>query len=145
MKRTLILLVCLLVTRSIAWAEDPTPDAEVVADPGPGGACALPDLAGLSPDQIAAAVLEAGLQIQGSPAAAPLCPTTFKCNSIANCAAGPLCSLTNIGPCCTTPGGLSICCVGGLNIWVKRCPCQCTAPACSFQCVNSTEVSRFCA
>jgi hypothetical protein len=145
MKRTLTFLVALLCTCSLAWAEGPLPDVAPVAEAGAGGACVLPDLAGLSPDGIAAAALEAGLQIPANNAAAPLCPTIFKCNSIANCAAGPVCALGSIGPCCTTPSGLTICCTGGLNIWVKRCPCQCTGNPCAFQCVNSTDVTRFCA
>lgn len=139
MKRTLMLLACLLVTCSIAWTEGPT------ADLGPAGACNLPDFAGLSPEEITAAALAAGFQVGATKAAAPLCPPVFRCNSIANCAAGPLCSLGSIGPCCTAPSGLTICCTGGLNIWVQQCPCQCVGNPCSFQCVGSSNLTRFCA
>jgi hypothetical protein len=144
MKRTLILATCLFAACSIAWAAGPTPDLGTV-EPGLTDGCKLPDLSGLSPEQEAAAALAAGFRVAPTNKALPLCPTVFRCNSIANCAAGPLCALGNIGPCCTTPSGLGICCTGGLNIWVQQCPCQCTGFACSFQCVNSTDVTRFCA
>lgn len=143
MKRTLVVFAMLLFA-GLAWAEGPETNDEPIADPGLGGGCVLPDLAGLSPDQIALAALEAGFQTTPMNVQAPACPVTFHCNSIGNCGIGPLCAIGNIGPCCSAGGGLNLCCING-NIWVKKCPCRCTGNPCSITCPNSTEVNWHCA
>ena len=136
MKRTLTLVACLLVAATAAWAEGPAASA---------GACMLPDLTGLSPDQAAAAALEAGFSLEvRKAAAAPLCPITFRCTSILNCTASLQCSQTELGPCCTVPSGITLCCTEG-TIWVKQCPCRCTPTnPCSTECTNSTDVTKLC-
>lgn len=149
MKRTLLLVSALVLAAAPTWAAPATSTddgaavqpAATLADDG--GGCVLPDLAGLSDDEVAAASLASGLEIPAAtPAAVPVCPTTFRCNSITNCAAGPLCGITDIGQCCSM-AGLIRCCVSG-TIKVKTCPCQCTAPLCAFSCVNSAEVTSRC-
>lgn len=150
MKRTLVVVAALLLTVGVAWAEEPAADAPTpAAAPADatfeGGGCVLPDLAGLSDEEIEQAALEAGLGIQPpAQAAAPACPVKFSCNSITNCGAGSLCSLSDIGPCCTTSSGLSLCCITG-TIKVRRCPCVCTGNPCALSCVNSTDVKWRCA
>lgn len=155
MKQTLILAAVMLATAGLAWAEAPTaapaemalPAATADLAPGPlfaDGSCEMPDLAGLSEEEIAAAAFAAGLDTSPTAAAAapPACPVAFQCNSITNCAAGPLCSVTDIGQCCTQ-GPFTLCCISG-TIKVSRCPCRCTAFACSLQCVSSTNVKWGC-
>jgi hypothetical protein len=138
MKRTLVLVALLLLSlSSLAWAEG-TPSA------GPaGGRCVLPDLSRLSPDQAAAAAIQAGLQV--SPASAtttvPACPVEFQCSSIAGCGSSMVCNVNPIGQCCTT-GTAVICCSG--TLWVERCPCKCVLEDCPRQCGQSTQVTRFC-
>jgi hypothetical protein len=153
MKRTLVALSILLLTATLAWAEAPTAAAAAAAAPtsaapeqadGSGleaAGCELADLAGLSAD--GAPALEAALQPAPTQFQLPPCPTPFQCNSITNCAAGPVCSLTDIGQCCATPMSIR-CCPAGQTIKVVRCPCQCTGPACSLHCAASTEVKVTC-
>jgi len=141
MKRTLILVAVLLCTCSVARAETPAPASDLFA--GSGGGCVLPDLAGLSPEQIAAAALGAGFQPSPSEKQVPICPVKFDCTSLTGCAAGPACTLTDIGPCCATSGAV-ICCTSG-TIKVVRCPCQCTSTVCSTTvCTSSTDVKWHC-
>lgn len=142
MKHTLVVAAVLLLTCSLAWAEEPMPNDELFGDAS--GGCMLPDLAGLSPEQISAAALEAGFQVAPTNVQVPACPVTFHCNSITNCGIGPLCALRDIGPCCTTGGGLTLCCITGQSIQVSRCRCQCTGNPCAIQCPNSTEVNWGC-
>jgi hypothetical protein len=134
----------LLLTCSIAWAEGPAPDGGLAADPGAGGGtCLLPDLAGLSPDQIAAAALGAGFETASIDVQVPICPTTFSCTSITNCGVGAPCTVTNIGQCCQPPTGPpSICCINGIK--VRRCPCVCVGSPCAALCGTSTDVSFGC-
>ncbi|HEX4962504.1 MAG TPA: hypothetical protein VF173_16840 [Thermoanaerobaculia bacterium] len=133
MKRTLVVAAILLFTASLAWAEVP-----------PGGGCMLPNLAGLSPEQAAAAAFAAGFETSTAVnAAVQPCATPFQCSSIGNCAAGPLCGITDIGQCCSIGGG-TLCCASGGTIKVVTCPCQCTSRLCSLACVNSSDVSMFC-
>lgn len=140
MKRTLVLVVVLLFVGTLAvWAEG-TP----ATDPGPaGGGCTLPDLAQLSPDQVAVAALRAGLQLSASTSdpAIPTCPATFQCSSILGCGSSMVCSATPIGKCCVD-GGVVLCCTN--TIWVVRCPCHCVLEDCPHQCSQSTEVTRTC-
>jgi hypothetical protein len=142
MRRPLLLVVSLFLTASLAWAGDVAPNDPLFADEG--GGCMLPDLAGLSPEQAAAAALQAGFQASPNEVQVPACPVKFDCTSIGNCAAGPICSLTDIGACCQTPSGPVLCCLSG-TIKVRRCPCQCTGPACSLLCASSTDVRWRCA
>jgi hypothetical protein len=127
-------LLLLTMTAGAAWSTEPA-----------GGGCQLPDLAGMTPDQIQLAALAAGFETAPAPAqaATPLCPVTFHCNSIGNCAAGPLCSLTDIGSCCAAGSGLVLCCTSG-TIKVTRCPCRCTSPHCSASCSANNEVNWGC-
>jgi hypothetical protein len=141
MKRTLSLVAVLLLTCSIAWAEETASAPDPVADSG--GGCMLPDLAGMSPEQITAAALEAGFQPAPNNVQVPVCPVTFHCNSITNCGIGPLCALGNLGQCCNAGGGLTLCCISG-TIKVKTCPCRCTGNPCNIQCPNSNEVNWGC-
>src|SRR5262245_61778824 len=131
MKRALILVAVLLCTCSVAWAETSAPAADPLA--GSGGGCTLPDLAGLSPEPIAAAALQAGLQIAPTEVQVPPCPTTFSCNSITNCGAGTPCTVSFIGPCCKPATGPNICCANG-NIKKTQCPCVCTGNPCAVVC-----------
>lgn len=89
-----------------------------VADPrtASGGNCQLPDLAGLSPAQIAVAALNAGLKMAfvDTPAV-PACPVTSHCNSVAGCAPGPVCTAIALGQCCTN-GSVLFCCGSGGTI-----------------------------
>lgn len=141
MKRPLLLLVALLLMASLAWAEAPAPAEDLFADSG--GGCMLPDLAGLSPEQIAAASLQAGLQMAPNEVQVPACPVKFDCSSIFNCGIGPVCSITDIGACCQTSGGPIICCING-TFKVRKCPCVCTGNPCSISCPNSTDVKSRC-
>ena len=141
MKRTLLLAAVLLLTCSLAWAEEAPPADALFADSG--GGCRLPDLAGLSPEQAAAAALQAGLQTSFHEVQVPACPVKFDCGSIFNCGIGPLCSLTDIGACCQTSGGPILCCTNG-TIKVRQCPCQCTGNPCAISCPNSTDVKWRC-
>jgi len=140
MKRSLVLVVVLLFVGSLAvWAE-----GKPAAGPDPaGGGCALPDLAQLSPDQVAVAALRAGLQLYASTAAPtiPACPATFQCSSILGCGSSMVCTATPIGQCCST-SGVVLCCTN--TIFVVRCPCKCVLEDCPHQCSQSTEVSRTC-
>jgi hypothetical protein len=140
MRCTLILLVSLLLTAGMAWAEDNALNADFFAESG--GGCMLPDLTGLSPEQAAAAAFQAGFRTANE-VQVPACPVRFDCDSIGNCAAGPLCSLTDIGACCQTAGGPVLCCING-TIKVRQCPCQCTGFACSLLCASSTDVKWRC-
>lgn len=140
MKRTLVLVALLLLSlSSLAWAEGaPT------AVPGPaGGRCVLPDLSRLSPDQAAAAAIQAGLQVSASTptSTVPACPTQFQCSSIAGCGSSMVCNVNPIGQCCTL-GTAVICCSS--TIWVERCPCKCVLEDCPFQCRQSTQVTWSC-
>jgi hypothetical protein len=144
MKRAIVLVAVLLLTSTMAWAEPAGTAPAPAADPRvAGGGCQLPDLAGLAPAQIQAAALNAGLEVTFAAApAVPACPVTFHCNSIANCAAGGVCSVGLLGPCCNT-GGVVLCCASG-NISETRCACKCTGPLCAVSCVHSTEVNWNC-
>lgn len=141
MRLSLTFVLALLLTAGVAWAEEAVPtDAVQVAE---GGGCMLPDLAGLSDEEAEAALEEAGFATSAIETATPMCPTRFSCSSIVNCGIGPLCSLTDIGPCCTTSGGLGLCCISG-TIKVRRCPCQCTGFPCNILCPQSTDVQWRC-
>ena len=132
MKRTLFVAAILLFTARLAWAEGPT-----------GGGCLLPNLAGLSPEQAAAAAFAAGFETSTAVnAAVPPCPMLFKCTSITDCVATTLCANRDIGNCCSTGGGF-ICCTNG-TIKVTTCPCRCTGISCAAACINSSDVSMFC-
>jgi hypothetical protein len=150
MKRTLVLVaVLLLIGPLAAWAEGgagahPAPEAQRPADPAAaGGGCALPDLAQLTPDQVAVAALRAGLQMSASASdpTIPACPTTFQCSNIAGCGAGMICSATAIGKCCSD-GNIVLCCSN--NIFVVRCPCKCVLEDCPRQCTQSSQVTWSC-
>jgi hypothetical protein len=141
MKRTLVLLAVLLLLGSLAVQAE----GNLVADPrAAGGGCTLPDLAQLSPDQIAVAALQAGFQLSAStpdPATVPACPVTFHCSSIAGCGSSMVCSATAIGQCCSE-GNVVLCCSS--TIFVVRCPCKCVLEDCPRQCGQSTEVTWSC-
>jgi hypothetical protein len=142
MKRVLVLLAVLFLSSTLTWAAAPAPAP--VADSPAGGGCLLPDLAGLAPGQVAAAALNSGLQmIFVDTPPVPACPVTFHCNSITGCGAGPLCSVSDIGPCCTT-GAAVLCCGNGGDIIVQKCPCRCTGEVCSVVCASSTNVTFSC-
>jgi len=152
-KKSWILVVAVLLTAGLAWAEEPvasnaTSDASFLAtvaaaDAAPQeGGCELPDLEGLSADEAEAALREAGFSNAPADAAVPACPVRFKCTSLTNCGIGPVCGVTDIGPCCGT-GGLIRCCTFG-SIKVTTCPCECTAFACLLSCVNSSNVQFSC-
>jgi len=149
MKRTLILAAILLLTAGLASADpadtlsvDPVPTLDEIFAADEGGGCELPDFSGMSEEEIAQAALEAGFGMEPIQAAVPACPNTFKCNSITNCAKGPICAITDIGQCCGR-GGLVLCCISG-TIKVQTCPCQCTGTFCSLLCVSSNDVSFRC-
>ena len=145
MKRALVLFAVLLLSSTLTWAQTAGSAPAPVADPRTeGGGCQLPDLAGLAPGELPAAALNAGLQMTFEAApAVPACPVPFQCNSIAGCAAGPLCGISSLGPCCSS-GGAVLCCANGGNIKVVTCPCKCTGPLCSTACVNSAGISVNC-
>lgn len=132
MKRALVLVAFLIFTSNLAWAQ------------AAGGNCRLPDLAGLSPGQRAAAAINAGLQMTYMDTTpVPACPVTFNCNSIAGCGAGSTCSNTVLGRCCQD-GGAVLCCQFG-EILEQQCPCKCTAgTVCSSACTSSTNVTVSC-
>lgn len=141
MKQASICIFVLLLTTGLAWAEE---TAAATIEPGwEGGDCTLPDLTGMSDDEIEAAALAAGLGVEPTQAAVPACPTPFRCSSIVNCAAGSVCSLTDIGPCCTPSSGLQVCCISG-TFKVERCPCECTGNPCALTCIESDNVRRRC-
>jgi hypothetical protein len=137
MKRTLVVVAVLLftslLTSRFAWAEGTA-----------GGGCSLPDVAGLSPDQVAVAALKAGLQMSAATSATTTiqaCPATFQCSSIAGCGSSMICSATPIGQCCSA-GAFVLCCTN--EIFVVRCPCKCVLEDCPHQCGQSTQVTRSC-
>jgi hypothetical protein len=148
MKRTLVLVAALFLIGSLAaWAEGSAANPAVSPAPG-GGSCALPDLAGLSPAQVALAALRAGIEMRPvdsvTAAGIPACPTTFACSSLPGCGSTMVCSLTAMGPCCTT-GTAVLCCGGtGSHIFVERCPCTCVSEDCPRLCETSTQVTRSC-
>jgi hypothetical protein len=119
----------------------------LAADPSAGGGCRLPNLAGLTPDQIAIAALEADILMDPAPgpAAVPLCPTISHCNSITNCGIDAAsCVTVNIGACCQPPGGgPKLCCISG-TMFVTTCNCVCTGNPCAIQCPNTNEVTKHC-
>lgn len=147
MKKTLVLAFALLVTAGLAAAEaadatEAAPTLEAIFAAEAGG-CELPDFTGMSDEEIAEAAIESGFDLADAvQAQPPACPVSFACNSITNCAAGPNCSVTDLGPCCSS-GGLVLCCIQG-TIKVQRCPCVCTAFVCSVQCAASTNVRWRC-
>ncbi len=144
MKRAWILFGGLLLVLGLAAQAAPAEPEWLEAAAAEGGGCNLPDVAGLSEAEAAAAALAAGFELPEPTAMAPpACPVNFACNSIGNCAAGPLCSLTVLGPCCTTTTGLRICCLSG-SIKVTQCPCRCSGSPCAIQCVSSSNLSWSC-
>jgi hypothetical protein len=145
MKRTLVLVAVLFLIGTLAaWAEGPTAAPAAMTAPA-GGHCVLPDLAGMSPDQIAVAALRAGLTM--SPADTPIastlqaCPTTFECSSIAGCGSSMVCAVGSIGKCCVA-GPIVLCCSN--QIFVERCPCKCVLEDCPSQCSRSTQITWSC-
>lgn len=150
MRAFLFLAVLLVLTPGLAWAAEAAPvDAPAVspatAPTEPvleGGGCLLPDLAGLSDDEATEALEGAGFEFRPIEAATPACPSPFSCSSIANCAAGHLCAVADIGPCCTNASG-PICCVSG-TIKVRRCKCQCSGDPCNIVCPQSADVKISC-
>ena len=153
MKRSLIIAAALLLTLGLPFAGTTAGAEEAVTNTAPEDAlfvaadtatagCTLPDLAGMSQEEIEEAALEGGFDVAPVNTAVQACPVRFNCSSITNCAAGPLCSITDIGPCCSQ-GGLQLCCISG-TIKVRRCPCECTAFACSLSCVNNDQVRWGC-
>lgn len=144
MKRVLVLLAVLFLSSTLTWAAGSAP-APVANPAATGSSCLLPDLAGLAPGQVAAAALNAGLQMifVDTPPPVPACPVTFHCDSIAGCGTGPVCGISNLGPCCTT-GTAVLCCGNGGDIIVQKCPCRCTGPVCSAVCASSTNVTFNC-
>lgn len=144
MRSTLVFVAVLLFATHFALAQGTAGRAEA-ADPRlASGGCALPDVAGLSPDQIAVAALNAGLQMSAATSDPTIqaCPATFLCSSIAGCGSSMVCSATPIGQCCTL-GTAVLCCAN--TIFVVRCPCQCVLEDCPRQCGQSTQVTRSCA
>ena len=141
MKRTLVLVALLLLSlSSLAWAEGPA----AAPNPANGGRCVLPDLSRLSPDQAAAAAIQAGFQVSqdSSPTTTvPACPSDFRCSNLPGCAADMACFGFGIGPCCST-GAAVICC--GSNILVVSCPCKCVGEDCPHQCGQSTQLTWSC-
>ena len=131
MKRTLVVAAILLFTGSLAWAGGPA-----------AGGCMLPDLAGLSPEQVSVAALAAGFQVLPVSKAVQDCPHLIQCSGTSNCTVGSPCTIEEIGKCCNL-GGSTFCCTGDA-IKVLRCPCQCISGNCSTSCLNRTEVSLFC-
>jgi hypothetical protein len=144
MKRVAFLVAVLLLMSGLAWAQAAGTAPVPVADPRVGGNCRLPDLAGLSPGQRAAAALGAGLQVTYvDTTPTPACPVAFNCNSIAGCGAGSTCSVTVIGRCCSD-GNAVLCCQFG-EIVEQQCRCQCTSTVCaSSACTSSTNVTVSC-
>ena len=140
-KSALFLLVGSFLLASLGWAEAPRPSGGLIVDSA--GACRLPDLTGLSPEQIAAAALQAGLQAAQTKAQDPPCPATFDCSSLFGCAAVTPCTVDFIGPCCKPAHGPSFCCGSG-NIQVTRCPCDCIDLRCQLLCLTSTDVKLSC-
>jgi hypothetical protein len=147
MKRILILVAVLFLMSALSWAQTAGTAPAPVADPRTGGGhCQLPNLAGLTPEQRAAAILNAGLQVTyadtvvGLP---PACPTTYNCNSVAGCATGSVCNATVLGRCCRD-GNATLCCQDGGDIVVNRCGCVCTGTVCSTACTSKTNVAVNC-
>lgn len=144
----MIFVVAAVLTAGVVWAEEtavePLLSGEALTEDAlEGGGCMPADLAGLSEEEIEAAALAAGLGVEPTQAQAPACPVKFDCSSITNCGASATCSVTDIGPCCTTSSGLGLCCISG-TIKVRRCPCQCTGNPCSITCAFSTDVKWRC-
>lgn len=151
MRTSVILAIALLLTAGVAWADEAPSDTLAPAGQElaygdaalDGGGCMLPDLSGLSDQEATKALEGAGFDVAATQAAAQACPTTFMCTSITNCGITGLCSVTDIGPCCTTSSGLGICCISG-TIKVRKCPCGCTGNPCNIVCPQSTDVRWRC-
>jgi hypothetical protein len=147
MKRILILVAVLFLMSALSWAQTAGTAPAPEADPRTGGGhCQLPNLAGLTPEQRAAAALNAGLQMTYADTVVsppPACPVTYNCNSVAGCAAGSVCSATVLGRCCRD-GNATLCCQDGDDIVVNRCGCVCTGTVCSSACTSKTNVSVSC-
>lgn len=151
MRAYAILAVALLLTAGVAWADEASPDPvaptsqELVYEDSAldGGGCMLPDLSGLSDQEATRALEDAGFDVSAVQTAAQACPTTFMCTSITNCGITGTCTVTDIGPCCTTSSGLGLCCITG-TIKVRTCPCGCTGNPCNILCPQSTDVRWRC-
>jgi len=146
MNRALVLVAFLLFLCTAAWAQTAATAPPPAADPRvAAGGCQLPDLAGLTPEQIRAAALNAGLEVTfAATPAFPACPVTFLCNSLTDCAAGPVCGTRLIGTCCDSGGGTIFCCPDNGNIRVFKCPCKCAGPNCASTCLTSSNVTTLC-
>lgn len=144
--RCVLLSALALLTLALAANAEPVDDAawltNTVAE-ADGEGCTLIDVPADDPEGAAAAIRAAGFIPTPTPAQLPQCPTHFACNSIGNCASGPLCSITDIGACCRVSPTLIRCCISG-TIKVVRCPCQCTATICAISCVQSQNVTSSC-
>ena len=148
MKSSVVFVLALLLCSGLVWAEDTTTqDGAAATEPAveaDGGGCMLPDLAGLSDEEARTALVKAGFDLDAAEdMSVPMCPTRFSCSSISLCEASSQCTLTDIGPCCSPGGGLSLCCLQG-SIKVRRCPCQCTSFVCDIRCPDSTDVQWSC-
>ena len=106
------------------------------------GGCELPDFTGLNEEEITTAAAVAGFEI--TRAQAGVCPQRSRCDSIGNCGPKPLCSIQDIGQCCTIQGQpLGVCCLNG-TIKVTRCDCKCTGNPCAVTCPQQDQVNWFC-
>jgi hypothetical protein len=146
MKRALFLVAVLFLMSTMTWAQGAGTAPAPVADPRVAGSgnCQLPDLAGLSPGQVAVAAMGSGLKLTYvDDPTVPACPVAFNCNSITGCGQGPVCSLTSLGPCCSE-GGAILCCQGGGDIIETQCACRCTATLCVSTCTQHHQVSVNC-
>ena len=144
MKKLLLTLLVVALAAPLAAAEAPL---AVAAAPAPVAAPASADNAapleadlGALPREDFLALLrdaQVGVPKPGS-AAPPPCPVAVACTSpIGPCGLSITCTLTNLGPCCTTPSGIHRCCLDG-DIIVQKCPCVgpgCPSAQVSFSCV----------
>ena len=141
MKKLLLALLVVAFAAPLAAAEAPPavasePSSSVLPaalDTAPGL-----DIDALSPEDFLALLKATGLgMVQPAPAAPPPCPVAVACTSpLGLCGISLHCTFTNLGPCCTTAGGLQRCCISG-NIIVQSCPC--VGPGCP-----SAQVSSSC-
>lgn len=145
-QRCVPFLALALLALAATASADPTADAAFLAEEvgtDAGESCVLVDVPANSVEGLGDAIRAAGFMPTPTPAQLPQCPTHFQCSSIGNCAAGQICSLTDIGACCQVTPMLARCCISG-TIKVVRCPCRCTAQLCALQCVQSANVSSSC-
>jgi hypothetical protein len=119
MKKLLFLVLAFALVAPLAAAEAPAATAPSA------GSVPAPDVANLSREEFLAVIGNTMVGVPDpTPVQTPPCPTSVACRSpIGICALSVNCTTTVLGPCCVSSGGPILCCINGMTIKVKKCPC----------------------